>query len=76
MIEFARSLNREIKFFEVETLKNTIERYNLTESEFVKQRVGVGNICEAAALSSVDKGRVALPKSKYESVTVALIWAE
>ena len=75
LIEFAKSIDREIKFFDVETLQRTIERYNLSESEFVKQTIGVGNVCEAAALSCVERGKFALTKTKYENVTVALIWS-
>lgn len=74
LIEFAKSIDREIKFFDVETLQRTIERYNLSESAFVKKTIGVGNICEAAALSCVEHGRVALNKTKFEKVTVALVF--
>ena len=76
LIEFANSIHKEIKFFDVSTLKRTIERYNLSESSFVKQTIGIGNICEAAALSSVEFGRVALPKTKFEKVTVALVFSK
>ena len=76
LLEFAKSLRREIKFMSVEELQRTVKQYNLSESKFVKQTVGVGNICEAAALSIAVRGRVVLPKTKFESVTVALIWSE
>ena len=74
LIEFAESIKREIKFFDIETLQKTIKRYNLIESAFVKKTIGVGNVCEAAALSCVEYGRFALTKTKFENVTVALIW--
>jgi len=74
LIEFAESIGKDIKFFDVETLRNTIKRYNLSESEFVKKAVGVGNICESAALSCVENGKFALTKKKFNNVTVALIW--
>ena len=72
--EFARSIDRPIKFFDVATLQTTVERYMLDESDFVRKRVGVGNVCEAAALSCVERGRLALSKTKFDGVTVALIW--
>ena len=75
LIEFAKSINREIKFFSSATLNRTITKYNLEESEFVKQTIGAGNVCEAAALSCVDKGKFALTKTKFAKVTIALIWA-
>ena len=55
LLEFAASINRDIVFFNVETLQQTINKYSLSESEFVKHSVGVGNVCEAAALSSVGR---------------------
>ena len=74
LLEFAESIDRKILFFNAETLQRTINKYNLSESEFVKNTVGVGNICEAAALSCVERGRVALSKRKFDGVTVALVW--
>lgn len=74
LIEYAATLGREIKFFDVATLRSTVERYQLTESAFVKEKIGAGNVCEAAALSCVERGRFALTKQKFDGVTVALIW--
>ena len=74
LIEFANSIQREIKFFDIETLQKTIEKYNLSESEFVKNNIGIGNVCESSALSCVESGRFALPKTKFKNVTVALVW--
>lgn len=74
LLEFAASIGCGIVFFNEETLQETIKKYNLTESAFVKQTVGVGNICEAAALSCVERGKFALTKTKFHGVTVALVW--
>ena len=74
LIEFARSINVEVKFFPVKVLKNVVDKYNLSESEFVKKTIGVGNVCEAAALACVNQGRFVLPKTRFQSVTVALLW--
>ena len=65
-----------IKFYENDELADTIHKYGLTESEFVKETIGVGNVAEAAALYAAGKrgGRVALPRTKLQKVTVALIW--
>lgn len=62
------------EFFDNRRLSGAIERYGLRESAFVKKNIGVGNVCEAAALCCTKRGRIALPKRKYEKVTVALIW--
>ncbi|MDY4882856.1 MAG: cobalamin biosynthesis protein [Anaerovibrio sp.] len=74
LLAAAEGLQLPIDFFENPSLAAAIERYGLSESEFVKKNIGVGNVCEAAALCCTERGRIALPKNKYEKVTVALIW--
>ncbi len=74
LLATAEGLQLPIDFFENPSLAAAIERYGLSESEFVRKNIGVGNVCEAAALCCTARGRVALPKRKYEKVTVALIW--
>lgn len=74
LLEFAKNLGVEIKFFGVEELAKKIAAYKLSESDFVKATIGVGNICEAAALCCTEKARFALTKKSFEGVTVALIW--
>ena len=62
-------------FFDNETLAKVIEAYGLRESPFVKKTIGIGNVSEAAALAAAGPGsRIALGKTKYEKVTVALVW--
>ena len=64
-----------IHFFENAELAAVIERYGLRESEFVKKTIGIGNVAESAALAEAgQRGRIALGKTKYEKVTVALVW--
>ena len=67
LLEFAKNLGVEIKFFGVEELAKK-------ESEFVKDTIGVGNVCEAAALCCVESARFALPKKNFNGVTICLIW--
>ena len=74
LLDFAKNLGREIKFFTAAELAEKILEYKLDESDFVKKNVGVGNVCEAAALCSVNRPKFALPKTKFDEVTVALIW--
>ena len=74
LIEFAKNLGVEIKFFGVEDLAKKIADYKLSESKFVKDTIGVGNICEAAALCCVENAKFALPKKIFDGVTVCLIW--
>lgn len=64
-----------IHFFENEALAAVIKSYGLRESEFVKKTIGIGNVAESAALAEAgQRGRIALGKTKYEKVTVALVW--
>ena len=74
LLEFAKNMGVEIKFFGVEELAKKIAEYKLSESEFVKAAIGVGNVCEAAALCCVKTARFALQKKSFDGVTVCLIW--
>ena len=74
LLEFAEILGVDIKFFPVEELAKKIAAYRLSESAFVKAALGVGNVCEAAALCCVERARFALNKKSFDGVTVALIW--
>ncbi len=74
LLALASELGVEVRFFESETLQKKIEAYGLEESPFVRRQIGAGNVCEAAALCCVEQGRIALPKTKWEKATVALVW--
>ncbi|MBR6012289.1 MAG: cobalt-precorrin 5A hydrolase [Selenomonadaceae bacterium] len=74
LINFAKNFGREIKFFSVEELQKKIFEYKLEESEFVKKNIGVGNVCEAAALCCVSSGKFALTKKIFDEVTISLLW--
>ena len=43
------SLVRPVKFYENDKMQQMIEHHQLHESDFVKKRIGIGNVCEAAA---------------------------
>lgn len=74
LLALAAELKREIRFYSNEKMQETIDAYGLAESPFVKKNIGIGNVAEAAALTSVSAGRLALAKTRFEKVTVALIW--
>lgn len=74
LLDFAKKIQREIKFFSVDELQKKITEYKLQESDFVKKIVGVGNVCEAAALCCVERGKFALTKKSFDGVTVALLF--
>lgn len=72
----AKQLNIPLHCFDNETMQAKIEQYHLPQSDFVRKTLGIGNVCEAAAYAEAGAagGRLALPKTKYEKVTVALVW--
>lgn len=74
ILDAAEELKIEVKFFSNEDLQKIIYEYRLKESEFVRKNIGVGNVSEAAALAGAKCGKFALNKTKYEKVTVALVW--
>ena len=74
LLAVARKLGRPINFWDNGQLEHQIKKYQLMESDFVKNTIGVGNVSEAAAYCCVAHGIAALPKTKYEQVTVALVW--
>lgn len=42
-------------------------------SDLVQQKIGVGGVCEPAALLACPRGRLILPKIKFPGVTVAVV---
>lgn len=74
LVSLAEVMGLNIKFFSVAELQKKIDEYKLEESKFVTRSVGVGNVCEAAALCCVEEARFALPKTAFKGVTVALLW--
>ncbi|MBR7024946.1 MAG: cobalt-precorrin 5A hydrolase [Selenomonadaceae bacterium] len=74
LLALAEVMGLELKFFPASDLQKKIDEYKLEESKFVTRSVGVGNVCEAAALCCVEGARFALPKTSFKGVTVALLW--
>jgi cobalt-precorrin 5A hydrolase len=74
LIELAAKLKLPIKFWQNDCLEEIIKAHGLEESAFVKKQIGVGNICEAAALKMSQTKKILLPKEKLDKVTVALAW--
>lgn len=72
LLDFASSMNLPIHFYKAEELKKITEEYSLTISKFVEKTIGVGNVCQSAALMESMKGKTLLPKTKFVSVTVSI----
>ena len=72
LLAAAEQLDVPIEFFSNEQLQAMIDEHGLGISPFVKQQIGVGNVCEPAALLAGVSGRLILPRTKYSKITVAL----
>lgn len=80
--ETARRLKLSLAFYDTGILKEIHKQNpNLADSSFVRKQMGVGGVCETAALAAVPEGKLVLSKTKVGRVTVAiaeagLLWSE
>ncbi len=73
LLETAGRMGLALKFFPSQRLEQICEAHpGLEHSVFVQQQLGVGNVCETAALAAAPDGALVLRKTKFERVTVAL----
>ena len=70
LLAFADKYHLPIKFFTSSELETQSGEFS--SSEFVKQVVGVSNVCERAAVAFSDGGRIILPKTSLNGVTLAI----
>ncbi len=70
VLALAKRLDVEIKTFGAEELENVEGEF--TESEFVKETVGVGNVCERAARCVYNEPMI--PKESLKGVTFAVTY--
>ena len=72
LLAAVQQLEVPVEFYTNEQLQEVIEIYRLEESEFVKNEIGVGNICEASALLGARASSLLLPKTIYPKLTLAI----
>jgi cobalt-precorrin 5A hydrolase len=72
LLQLAESLQVPCYFYNQETLQKLVEDNNLLTSAFVKSQIGVGAVCEPAALAVVEKSKLIVKKVKDQGVTVAV----
>jgi len=72
LIEAAKYLRIPFQTFPGVELQAVIEREQLNRSKFVKEKIGVDGVCEAASLLGTQRGQLILPKFKGRGVTVAI----
>lgn len=74
LLALAEKLNLPVQFYNNKEIETAIEQYGLQCSAFVKKQIGVGNVCEAAALLASQSKKLVLRKQKYKHVTIAIAW--
>lgn len=72
LLDFSRHIGIPIHFHKAEELLKVAEARHLAVSEFVLKKIGVGNVCETAAIAEASMGRTLLAKTKFSSVTAAI----
>jgi len=73
----ANKLGIPIRFISVEELRSFSHKDLSPDSRLVEEKIGVGGVCERAALIAIGgKGRLILKKMKMKGVTVAIAEAE
>lgn len=72
LLQCAAKLAVPVKFFNNHEIQACIAKNNLEISRFVEKEIGVGNICEAAALLAGQTNKLVLNKTKFQGITVAI----
>ncbi|SDE84698.1 cobalt-precorrin 5A hydrolase [Sporomusa acidovorans] len=72
LLSAAQQLAVPIEFYTHQQLNECIEKHALALSNFVNEKIGVGNVCEPAAILAGRTSKLFLPKTKYPKVTVAI----
>ena len=72
LIEAAKNLRVPFQTFRADELQLVNLQEQLSRSNFVSEKIGVDGVCEAASLLGAKRGRLVLPKTKGQGVTVAI----
>ncbi|MFW6006407.1 MAG: cobalt-precorrin 5A hydrolase [Bacillota bacterium] len=74
ILEFSRKLEVPVDIISRQQIQECDFEY--TKSSFVKEKIGVGGVCEPAAMISTQKGKLILEKTIVDQVTVAIVEKE
>ncbi len=72
LLEALDSFGLKGTFYTNQQLEHCIYENNLTVSTFVEAQIGVGNVCEAAAILAAQNSQLLLTKTKYPNITIAI----
>ncbi len=67
-----KELEWPIEFYDPQEMSEFIEQAQLEESNFVKETIGVGNVCETTALLAAKSNKLIQPKTIFKKTTVAI----
>ncbi len=70
--ELAHHLGVPVRFYSPRELEETVRKYHLTGSSFVKTKIGVEAVCEPAAMRGAAAPRMTVTKQVFPGVTVAV----
>ncbi|HDQ05811.1 MAG TPA: hypothetical protein ENN36_03700 [Candidatus Bathyarchaeota archaeon] len=77
MLNAAKTLGLNLQFISIDVLRSLRHEELSPDSELVKQKIGVGGVCERAALITAGKkAKLILKKTKAKGVTVAVAEGE
>lgn len=73
LLALARELKVPVRFFKPEELQKVLEAMpQLEKSSFVEEKIGVGAVCEPAAILGSQWGQLLVGKRSYRGVTMAV----
>lgn len=72
LAELAERLSLPLKFYSPRQLADTMKKYGLSGSNFVKSEIGVEGVCEPAAMTGVRLPRLIVAKRIFPGITVAV----
>jgi cobalt-precorrin 5A hydrolase len=72
LLAAGQQLEIPLEFYTNEQLQEVVDLQHLKISKIVQKAIGVGNVCESAALLGARASRLLLPKTIYPKVTVAI----
>lgn len=76
LLKLARELKVRVNFYQPQELNQVLEAMpQLQKSLFVEEKIGVGAVCEPAAILGSRMGKLLVPKQSYQGVTVAVAQA-
>jgi cobalt-precorrin 5A hydrolase len=72
ILQTAECLRVPVYTYTRDELQSTVERFGLAVSQYVMEQIGVGAVCEPAALLGATQGRIILARQKHNGVTLAI----